>query len=270
MDAKALCFFILLTQFSLNGCLGLVVKEDDSSGEITGKIIARTLLALPTIGFSEAKIARLKDEHEARPWMITSGSHVASPQPPTPPANVPFVVWGNHPAAVNRVMVLVQQGGNPIVERARLDAIFDEQKIRLMHSSEDMNALLRVGQMVGAGRVTFVEVEQRSETRSGTITTPGMIAPIGGIWIAAPPRSDNYSFTLHYVSVAVRTVKVDDGTIRWSGTASYDKPINNPEAAIGFLTEAAMRRAICPIEKGYEWIEQGPWRSKWGCKPPPQ
>ncbi|MGH9427750.1 MAG: CsgG/HfaB family protein, partial [Terriglobia bacterium] len=179
-----------------------------------------------------------------------------------------FVVWGNHPAAVSRIIELIQQAGYPIVERSRLDAIFDEQKTRLMHTSEDMPALLRVGQLVGAGRIAFVEAQQRSDTRSGTISTPGAIVPMGNVWITTPPTSESYSVTLYHVSVAVRAVNVEDGTIRWSGTAAYNKPINNPEFALGLLAEGAFRRAVCPIEKGYRWIEQGPWRNKYGCLPP--
>jgi len=258
---------MLFVQASLNGCLGLVVREDDDTGVITGKVIARTLFALPTLGLSEASLSRKKEQEEARPWPITSGSHAAAVGS-SPNEKVTFVVWGDHPTAVNRVIALLQQAGHPIVERSRLNAIFDEQKIRLMHTPDDLSNLVRVGKLVGAGRIVFIEVETRSETRSGTITTPGLIAPIGGMWIATPPRSDSYSITLHHVSVSIRAVNVEDSTIRWSGTATYDKPVNNPEATIGFLTDAAMRRALCPIEKGYEWFEMSPWRNKWGCKPP--
>src|SRR5205823_14403119 len=88
-----------------------------------------------------------------------------SPSPSVKPA---YVVWGNHPAAVSRTIEFLQRVGHPVVERSRLDAIFDEQKIRLMHTSEDISTLLRVGQLVGAGRIAFVEVETKSETRSGT------------------------------------------------------------------------------------------------------
>ena len=247
-----------------------MIHEHHNAATISGKVVARTLLALPSLGLSEHSIAEKKENEENRPWMITSGSHAAAIQPPPPPpANVTFVVWGNHPTAVNQAIMLLQQVGHPIVERSRLDKIFDEQKIRLMHTSEDMAALLRVGQLVGADRITFVEVENNSETSSGTINTPGVIAPIGNIWVAAPPTSQNYSFTLYHVSVTVRSVKVDDGTIRWNGSATFNKPVTDPDSTIGFLTTAAMQRALCPIEKGYQWIEQGPWR-KWGCKPPQQ
>ncbi len=31
------------------------------------------------------------------------------------------------------------------------------------------------------------------------------------------------------------------------------------------LTRAAMIRAICPLERGHEWVELGA-ETKWGCK----
>ena len=131
-----------------------------------------------------------------------------------------------------------------------------------------MSALLRVGKMVGAARLTYVEVQQNSETPRGTATPLGVVAPIGGVWIATPPTSLNHSATLHHVRVVVRTVTVEDGTIRWTGTATSSKPIENPEAALGWLIEAAMTKALCPFEKGYEWTEAAPWRKNWGCIPP--
>jgi len=268
LGLRFLFLTVLLAQTSLTGCLGLVIREDDNTAVITGKVIARTLLALPTLGFSEFSISRKKVQEEARPLPITSGFHASLLGTKTPPEKIPHVVWGNHPTAVSRASELLQRDGYPIVERSRLNSIFEKQKIRLSQTSEDMSALLWAGKMVGAVRLTYVEVQQNSETPRGTAPPLGVVAPIGGVTPAIPPPSQYYSRTPGNVGVTVRTVNVEDGTTRWSGTATWNKPVANPEAAIGWLIEAAMSKALCPFEKGYDWIEAAPWRKHWGCLPP--
>jgi hypothetical protein len=268
LGLRFLFLTVLLVQTALSGCVGLVIREDDNAAVITGKVVARTLLALPTLGLSEFSISGKKLQEEARPLPITTGFH--TPHYGTykiPPEKVPFVVWGNHPTAVSRVSEFLQRDGYPIVERSRLNAIFDKQKIRLSQTPEDMSALLQVGKMVGAARITYVEFQRNSETPRGTAAPLGVVAPIGGITPAMPPASQN-SLTLGQVGVTVRTVNVEDGTIRWTGTATSNKPVANPEAAMAWLTQAAISRALCPFEKGYRWIEAAPWRKNWGCLPP--
>ncbi len=258
---------VLLVQTSLSGCLALVVREDDNKAVITGKIVARTLLALPTLGLSEVGISRKKKQQEARPWPIATGYHASLLGANNiPPEKVPFVVAGNHPPAVSRMIELLQRDGYPIVEQSRLNAIFDKQKIQLQQTSEDMTALLQAGKMVGAARITYVEVQQNSGPPRST--TLGVVAQMDGMGGPTPATSQNHSPALRYVSVAVKTVNVRDGAIRWAGTATYNKPVDSTEAAIAWLIQAAMSRALCPFEKNYEWIQAGPWRKNWGCLPP--
>jgi len=161
-----------------------------------------------------------------------------------------YVVWGNHPGANNAVMEELQRGGQVIVERAKLQQIFNEQRIRLTATPDSDADVLRVGKLVGADRVVFVEALDRGETMSGAY-----VNAYGGM-----SRSE----TVHHVSVSVRAVAVDTGEIVWSGRATTDRPINNPELALPKLAAAAMRRATCLVERGYRWIEytsDGPW----GC-----
>lgn len=262
---RLLLALVLLSQFALTGCLALVIREDDEAPTVAGKVMVRTLIAIPTLGFSEVGIAEEKATEESRPLIVTSGSHNLATMK-TSPVNRPraVVVWGNHPAAVGPIVDLVQSQGNTVLERTRLQSVFDEQKIRLTHSSDDMADLLKVGKIVGADSIIFADVSHRAETRSGVYNTPGAILPMGGMLLAVPPKSESYSETLHHISVAVRGVNVEDGTVRWSGSATVNQPVKNPDAAVGYLTNAAILRALCRVEKGYEWVEQGPWR-KWGC-----
>ncbi len=151
-----------------------------------------------------------------------------------------FVVWGNHPGALHRVMGILLAGGNTVVERVRLQQIFDEQRIRLTHTPDDDANILKVGKLAGADRVIFIEVSDREQS-----------ALFG---------------TVHHVSAAVRCVAVESGEVRWSGHSTLSRPITDPEAALPALAEGAMGRAICPLERGYEWVEltaDGPGA---GCK----
>jgi hypothetical protein len=134
-------------------------------------------------------------------------------------------------------MTFVQQAGHTVVERSRLDQVFKEQQIRLIHTPDDNAEILRLGKLVGAERVIFAE---------------NSISP-------------SLSGTGYDVSVAIRAVNIETGEIRWSGTAHYPAPINNPEAGLSYLTKSAIARALCPIETGYEWQEATSFE-KGGCQ----
>jgi hypothetical protein len=57
------------------------------------------------------------------------------------------------------------------------------------------------------------------------------------------------------LGVKVRAIRVDTGQAVWSGAADATTFISNPDEGIRFLTEIATRHALCPIERGYRWIE---------------
>lgn len=163
MLMSAILFLQILT---LQGCLGLAVYDDDSIEMVTGKAVARTLWALPTFGLSEWRMAEIKTNHENRPWPMTSESH--TPLTSAPNKNAVFVVSGNHPIAISGVTEWIQRGGHRVVERERLRAIEEEHRIQLSQT-DSISDLLKVGQLIGAERLAFVEVTQRSETQPKTI-----------------------------------------------------------------------------------------------------
>jgi len=111
--------------------------------------------------------------------------------------------------------------------------------------------VLRVGKLLGAERVIFGE----HTVSSNVVSRHAFVFPYGGAG-----RSE----TVYDVSVSVRNVDVETGEIKWSGSAHFSSPITNPETAIGLLTQAAVSRASCRIESGYEWKEANAYE-KWGC-----
>ena len=123
----------------------------------------------------------------------------------------------------------------------RAQQIFDEQKFRLMYTPEREADVLRVGQLAGATQVIFVEVQ---------------LKPSGGPEIKS-------------ASVGIRSVSVETGQVRWSGTArvmTTDWYVIQGDP-VGALAEMAMRRATCPVETGrFEWNEQSESDYVGGCR----
>ena len=53
---------------TLCGCSGLIVRDDDSATLVAGKVVARVLAAVPTVGISEGILVDLKDAERDRAW----------------------------------------------------------------------------------------------------------------------------------------------------------------------------------------------------------
>jgi hypothetical protein len=162
---------------------------------------------------------------------------------PSKPETV--VIWANHVGVEPYLAGELLNHGYTVVERARLQQIFDEQKIRLMYTPDKEADILRVGQLAGATQLIFVEA--RREQTDGNES-----------------RS---------VSVGIRSVSVETGQVRWSGTtdviAKDGYVVRNgleggrPAA----LAVIAMRRATCLVETGrFEWIEPSESDLVGGCR----
>jgi hypothetical protein len=50
------------------GCSGLIVRDGDSGALVAGKVAARVLVAVPTVGISEGILVDLKDAERNRAW----------------------------------------------------------------------------------------------------------------------------------------------------------------------------------------------------------
>lgn len=59
-----------LSLLLLPSCSSLIVRDDDSAGLITGKVLVRTVIAIPTLGISEGVMLDLKDEERNRAWRL--------------------------------------------------------------------------------------------------------------------------------------------------------------------------------------------------------
>jgi hypothetical protein len=164
---------------------------------------------------------------------ISNGSQRSLPDP-----NTAMVVWGDHAGAVGQASLLLQQYGFRVLERARLNQVFNEQSIRLTHTSDDDAQILKVGKLVGAESIVFI-----STTTTSSQTSAAFVNQYGG---------GSRSETVTNVSVSARGVDVQSGEVMWTGVAHYPQAINNPEAGILYLTDHAIGRGLCPAEA---WID---------------
>lgn len=169
----------------------------------------------------------------------------------TPSKPETVVIWStNHPSQyLNNPQVdhhlagVLLRDGYTVVERARLQQIFDEQKVRLLHTSDREADVLRVGRIAGATLVIFVELQHE-------------------------PFLDP---EVKSASVGIRGVHVETGQVRWSGTARMAAPgrsvfTGGSNGVLVYLAELALRRATCPVEAGFEWIEPSDSDYAGGCR----
>jgi hypothetical protein len=227
-----------LLLFTLTGCQSLLLYEEDSGGVIAGKVAARTLLGVSTLGFSEAGMAHVKERLEDSAYPVTAGFHTIRLRSDQP---VRVMVMGQHPFAIAEAQRFLAQIGAIVVERVGLDSMQAEQRLRLLQTADQEADLLKVGKLTGADHIVFVE----------TTTKPAQF---------------KISIIRHYaLAVSVRGVDTETGRIIWQGNARYSAPVDESEFGLGSLTTWAIARALCKVERDEIWIEPGPYRKRVGC-----
>jgi hypothetical protein len=152
------------------------------------------------------------------------------------------VVWSDNPIVANAIMGWLQQAGQIIVERSRIEEIFREQQFVLTHTPDDEATLLKIGKLAGADWVVFAESTVKQANSFYSFSQPAFM-----------------------VSVTLRSVNVETGEVRFVGTAAYQSPVLDPDPSLDFATRAAMTRALCRTEHGYKWETPGPGGIG-GCK----
>jgi len=158
-------------------------------------------------------------------YPITDGFHHSLPQP-----NTRIVIWGNDPVVTGTATTWLQKRGLRVVERARLMQIFDEQHIRLTHSHDDEAPILRVGKILGAGVVIFIDGSATSGVQSSY-----SVNRYGG---------GGGSQSVYSGAVSIRGVDVETSEVLWSGNARLPRQTGgSPEDALTKLTCQALATA---------------------------
>jgi len=146
-----------------------------------------------------------------------------------PGRNARIVVWGEHPSAVGTATTWLQKRGITVLERARLKQILDEQMVRLTHTPDDEAQVLRVGKILGADLVVFVD----SPFTTGISSSFGVSA-YGG---------SGSSATVYSTSVSIRGVNGETGEVAWTGNARYPQDFGNLDDTLAKLTCQALATA---------------------------
>ena len=155
-------------------------------------------------------------------YPIATGSHAFNYSVMEKPHR--YIVWSTHPTVTASVTQVLQSNRQTVVERAQLNRAFDEQRIRLTHTSDDETQLLRVGKLIGADQIVF-----------------------------ADHTSDKDNRNLYRLMVRVRAVDVETGEIKWNGSAWYPERMVEEESGLFKLAAVAMFRATCMVERGAKW-----------------
>jgi curli biogenesis system outer membrane secretion channel CsgG len=179
-------------------------------------------------------------------YPVSTGSHskLEPVNPDTPPK---AVVWGNHPVVVDTATQTMQDMKVQVVDRSRLKDVLNEQKVRLINTSDDQADLLKVGRLLGADQIVLADATVHSKEIQRTVDSYG---------------GNTKTETVYQLSVSVRNLSVETGEVRWSGTATYPTTVTNSDQGLVDLTRHAISHAVCPLENGYTWDEQA------GCQKP--
>ncbi|TLY29438.1 MAG: hypothetical protein E6K63_05130 [Nitrospirae bacterium] len=146
-----------------------------------------------------------------------------------PPPHARTVVWGGHPSATGTAVSWLQRQGLRIVERSKLQKVLDEQTIRLTHTSDDEAQVLRVGKLLGAEVVVFID----SPVTGGHQSSGGAYGNIAA----------SGSATVYSTSIWVRGVDIESGEVLWSATARYPESFSNLDDMLVRLTCHALATA---------------------------
>lgn len=159
------------------------------------------------------------------PIPITDGFHKSLPA-----KNSRIVVWGTHPSVTNMAITWLQKRGLTVVERARLKQVLDEQTVRLTHTPDDEAQVLKVGKLLGADMLVFLDASASQVTQANMNFSMfgGAGANVQGLYTP---------------SVSVRGVNVETSEVNWTNHARYAQSIPNLDDALARLTCQALATA---------------------------
>lgn len=179
-------------------------------------------------GFGAASSDKMSDGTWNYTVPITDGFRNSLPKP-----GERVVIWGGHPSATGSAINWLQRQGLRIVERAQLQKIFDEQHIKLTHTLDDEAQVLRVGKLLGADAVVFLD----------TPITGGSRSSGGGFAFGNIGSSGLDSASVYSTSAWIRGVNIETGEVMWSATARYPASSINLDNALAVLTCHALATA---------------------------
>lgn len=170
---------------------------------------------------------RLADATVQRIYPTTTGFHARHDGLVDGSSVERYVVWCKHAAVTQFLMGALLGAGHAVVERAQMDRLLEEQRTTLLYANDGDADAMRVGRLAGATQVIFADV--RTSPASGNVQE---------------------------MSVDLRSVHIESGTVRWVGSAIYGTPVPIPgDQAAVYGASVALQRALCRIESGWLWSD---------------
>jgi len=158
---------------------------------------------------------------------VVSGSQIDLPNYGTR-----VIVWGNHSGIVNEASSILERANMKVVADTRVIRVLDNQKIELSNTPDDERKILKVGKMVEADSVLFVDVQSAVAADSAAQAPKDDVSP--------------NTATKYRVAVSVRCVGVETGEVQWQASARYPFDVPHPDLYATRLIRAAMLRGACP------------------------
>lgn len=180
------------------------------------------------------------------PKIMSSGSAIDFK--PAKPISRTAMVVGDNASAVQAIVSILQRLNFKVVERANMDRLMQEQAFQLIHG--DHADTLRLGQMLGASQVVFVEssIQSRNHGEAAFAST--------GLYGAGRHTSHE----VRSLGVNVRGVLVDNGLTLWTGSAWLDQDVDWPaDPVLSKLADRAYAHAMCshPVNrKAFHWSDE--------------
>jgi hypothetical protein len=179
-------------------------------------------------------------------YPVTDGFHKTLPQRDTR-----IVVWGGHQSASGAATIWLQKRGLSVVERTRLQQVFDEQRLRLTQTPDDDAQLLKVGKLIGADTVAFIDTPIAAGHRGAPVVVMPQGGSGGGFFGGLAQGSAQGSAikaargagTVYTTSVSIRGVNVETSEVLWSGTARYTSEVRELDNTLVQLTCQALATA---------------------------
>lgn len=152
-------------------------------------------------------------------YPVTDGFHRNLPQ-----ANTRILLWGNSPTVAEAAARWFQKQGVRVIERSKVFPIIEEHHIRLTHTSDDEEAVLRIGKLLGAETVVFAKTSIKSDGFSNYLRQ-GYVP-------------------MHAATVSVQGININTESVTFRGTATYTGGVTgNPQDSLGKLACQALATA---------------------------
>jgi hypothetical protein len=207
--------------------------SNDVSGSGPGANLRNTFLAVAALLLTLAGC----HSYKTHPVTQTDGSHIKLPK-----ASTKAVVWGTRPEAVQSLTTWLLKRGLILVDDIKMKQVASDIHLDRPHSLVSSADVFRLGKLLGAKQVIFIEAEVSTWQPSEIETFFGQTS------------------TIYTASVFIRALDAETGEIHWNGKALSIDKFTDLKEGIHHLTCHALATA-------WGLRQPGPVRTPTICPP---